>query len=29
MWATGQYYPMWWSKDAVRSHSVAHLRLEP
>ena len=29
MWATGQYYPMWWSKDAVTSHSVAHLRLEP
>ena len=29
MWATGKYYPMWWSEQAVKAHAAAHLHLEP
>ena len=29
LWATGKYYPMWWSRQAVEDHAAAHLRLEP
>jgi len=29
LWATGKYYPMWWSEQAVEAHAAEHLRLEP
>jgi penicillin amidase len=29
MWATVQYYPMWWELDSVKNDAEGHLRLVP